>query len=605
MATLTPEIIAMFGLLGLTILLFASDVVRVDIGALCILLLLALTTLVPGLEPLIDGDEVFSGFASNAVIAIIAVMILSAGLEKTGIVHSVASAIMRYGRQSERRLTALVCSTAGMTSSFMQNTGAAALYIPVTNRIAARSGLALNRLLLPMGFTAIAGGTLTMVGSSPLILLHDLLPRSIEPVHLFEVTPVGLALVAAAVLYFLLLGRFVLPEARPNNVPQTATAGYLRQTYGLSAEIFEARVPADSPLAGITIEHVELTHRVRIVAAQIREENRVAPAREAAIEPDSVIAVLGHPNSIQQLVEDYKLELRRELNVFAEPLTPARAGISEILIPPNSDLIGRTIGDVAIRKTFGLTILNIRRGENNFQHKLRDIALQAGDTLVCHSTWRNLARLLNNKNFVIITTEFPHEQLRPQKARYALGFLVLAIALVLFTGLPLSVSLMCGAMGMVLTGVLSMDEAYRSISWPTVFLLGSLIPVGLAVEQSGTADWIAQSTFAVFGDVPGWALLSLVGVLATFFSLTLSNVGATVLLVPLVVKIALAYGLDPRLFALTAAICASNAFILPTHQVNALIMGPGSYTVRDFMRAGTGMTVVYLVVALVILLGFY
>lgn len=595
----------MLGLLALTIVLFASDVLRVDIAAISILLLLALTTLLPGLKPLIGQEQIFSGFSSNAVIAIIAVMILGAGLEKTGVLHNVADAILRRGRRSEKKLTALIGAAAGLTSSFMQNTGAAALYIPIVNRVAARSGLALNRLLLPMGYAAIVGGTLTMVGSSPLILLNDLLPASVRPVALFEVTPVGVALLGATLLYFLLFGRWILPAPKPPNLPVTATSDYLRRTYGLTAEIFEMTVPASSPLVGIAIADLELTQSVRVVAAQARGENRVAPAREIPIAPNSVIAVFGTRTAVEQMVRDYKLQVSDKLAVFADSLTSAQAGISEILIPPNSALVGKTIGEIGMRKACGLSVLNVLRGGENYRHDLRDFVLQTGDTLVCHSSWRNLARLLKDKNFIVVTTEFPHEELRPHKTLFALGFLALAVAMVLFTGLPLSVSLMSGAMGMVLTGVVSMDEAYRSVNWTTVFLLAGLIPVGMAVEQSGTAGWIAQSALALLGEVPQWALLLLIGALATFFSLTLSNVGATVLLVPLVVKVAFTYGADPRLFALTAAVCASNAFILPTHQVNALVMGPGSYAVRHFMRAGPGLTVIYLLVSVLVLVLMY
>ncbi len=601
MSSLTPEIIVMFCLIGLTVFIFAADIVRVDVGAISIMLLLALTSLIPGLEPLLPPEKIFSGFASNAVIAIIAVMILGAGLDKTGILKKLASLIIRVGGNTEKKLTAWICGAVGLTSSFMQNTGAAALFIPVAGRIAARSGLAINRLLMPMGFCAIVGGTLTTVGSSPLILLNDLLPKSIEPIQLFEVTPVGLALVCAGILYFLLLGKWLLPPAKRELEPVTTTMDYLKKVYALDAAIYEIQVPPNSKLVGMSIENIEAGHAVRIVAAQIGKENRVSPARDLQIEPNSVIAVLGSPAAIEYFVERYQLNICKELIEFADSLTSTQAGISEIVIPPNSDLIGKTISELWMRKTYGLTVLNIRRGEENHNKDLRDLPLQPGDTLVCHSSWHNLARLLKDKNFVVITTEFPHEELRPHKVHFAIGFLLLAIIMVLATPLPLSVSLMCGALGMILTGVLSMDEAYESINWTTVFLLASLIPVGLAVENSGTAAWIAQSVLNLTGDVSVWVLQLMIAILATFFSLTMSNVGATVLLVPLVVNMATTIGADPRIFALTAAIAASNAFILPTHQVNALIMGPGGYKVRDFMRAGIGMTVIYLLVSLTVL----
>jgi di/tricarboxylate transporter len=201
----------------------------------------------------------------------------------------------------------------------------------------------------------------------------------------------------------------------------------------------------------------------------------------------------------------------------------------------------------------------------------------------------------------VVTTEYPHEELRPQKVWHALTFFLITLFLVLFTDLKLSVALLTGAIGMILSGVLNIDEAYQSISWKTVFLLASLIPLGFAVEQSGTAAWIAEETLNVVGGMPVWVIQLAVAVLATLFTLVMSNVGATVLLVPLAVNIALGVGANPAVFALTVGIATSNSFLIPTHQVNALIMGPGGYRVPDFMKAGGIMTILFIVVSVTML----
>ena len=227
--------------------------------------------------------------------------------------------------------------------------------------------------------------------------------------------------------------------------------------------------------------------------------------------------------------------------------------------------------------------------------------MQAGDALVVHTTWDALGRLEKDRNFIVVTTEYPHEELRPNKVGWALLFFVIALSMLLFTDIRLSVALLTGAMGMVLTRVLSIEEAYDAVSWKTVFLLASLIPLGLAVETSGTAKWIAEQTLLVVGHMPIWVIQAAVAVLATFFTLVMSNVGATVLLVPLAVNIAIGAGANPAVFALTVAIATSNSFLIPTHQVNALIMGPGGYRVPDFLRAGGIMTVLFLAVSLLML----
>jgi len=226
---------------------------------------------------------------------------------------------------------------------------------------------------------------------------------------------------------------------------------------------------------------------------------------------------------------------------------------------------------------------------------------QSGDTLVVHTPWEVLPRIEKDKNFVVVTTEYPREESRPHKVGWAALFFCIALGLVLFTDTRLSVALLTGAIGMVLSGVMNIEEAYDAVSWKTVFLLASLIPLGLAVETSGTAKWIAEQVLLVVGDMPVWVIQLAVAALATFFTLVMSNVGATVLLVPLAVNIAIGAGANPAVFALTVAIATSNSFLIPTHQVNALIMGPAGYRVADFMRAGGIMTVLFLVVMMLMM----
>ncbi len=604
----------------LTIYLFAFEVVEVDVAAVTVMVLLGLTTLFAPLmglsEGLVPTTHLFDGFASNAVISIIAVMIIGAGLDKTGIMSQVAAWILKIGGTTETRIIPIISGTVALISSFMQNVGAAALFLPVVSRISARSGIPMSRLLMPMGFCAILGGTVTMVGSSPLILLNDLILTSNQAlppdqeIHtwgLFSVTPVGLALVAAGIAYFILAGRFVLPEKKGEGATAANTMAYFRKVYGIDYELYEVVVPPESPLVGKKLDDIEQQHRIRVIAAlRGSDDLRIGPgglARDVGIEPNTVLGILASPEHVKKFVEAYQLVLRDDLETFTEQLAPTKAGIAEVVIPPGSELIGKSARDVWMRKTYGIAMVALHRQGKTYREGdgIRDMKLQAGDTLVVHTTWDALARLEKDRNFVVVTTEYPHEELRPHKVRWALAAFLVALCLVLFTDIRLSVALLTGAMGMVLTGVLRMEEAYRAVSWKTVFLLASLIPLGLAVETSGTAAWIAEQTLTVLGDVPTWVLQLAIATLATFFTLVMSNVGATVLLVPLAINIALRAGADPAVFALTVAIATSNSFLIPTHQVNALIMGPGGYRVPDFMRAGGIMTVLFLVVMMLMM----
>lgn len=605
--SLTPQMMVVLGLLSLTVILFAFEIVRIDIAAVSVMVLLGLLSLVPGLQGMADPLRLFQGFASNAVISIIAVMILGAGLDKTGLMGKVAVFILRIAGTAERRILSMLTSIVGVVSGFMQNTGAVAVFIPVASRISVRSDIPVSRLMMPLSFCAILGGTLTLVGSSSTIVLNDLLPRGMEHFHLFEQTPVGIALLIAGIMYFRVAGRFVLPSVDSRGSEGENTAGYFGRVYGLAYEVHEMTIPDGSLLDGVKIQDIERDGQVRIIATNGHDQLCVNPDSEDVLDVGMELAVMGRAIvDLEEFAQNAQLRVRTDLQTFADVLSSISAGVAEVVIPPDSLAIGKTCDEIWMSRAYGLSVLAIHRDGETLSRLVRSIPLHVGDTLVAHTSWEALARLEKNHNFVVFTSEFPHQELRPKKVQFAALFFAISMALVLFTDMQLSLALLVGSVGMVLTGVLSMDEAYQSVSWKTVFLLAALIPLGNAVQESGTAAWIAQQVMQHLADVPAWVLQAAIAVLATFFSLFLSNVGAAVLLVPLAIGIAttaqsVGIDADPRIFALTVGIAASNSFLLPTHQCNALVMGPGGYRVKDFIKAGGLMTVIFLTVTLVML----
>lgn len=611
---LTYEMVVVLAVLAGTITLFVTEVVRVDVAAVIVMVFLGCLTMVPGLEGLVDVRHLFDGFGSNAVVSIIAVMIIGAGLDRTGVMSTVAAWISKVGGATESRIILLISSTVGVISSFMQNVGAAALFLPVVNRVSNRTGLPMSRLLMPMGFCAILGGTMTMVGSSPLILLNDLLlsinpslaeDAQMETFSIFAVFPIGIALVATGLLYFIIFGRFVLPGGDIEDASGAkSTLEYMNDVYGLDGTIHEVTVPHGSLLVGHTVDDIQRAFDLQIVATHYKGRTYPAPPRDTILEAPSVLAIIANAQAIEEFKLSFGLTESTGLNEFSATLGADKAGIAEVVIPPSSSIIGKTMREIWLRKVYGLSPLAMHRGGETIsrdQGTLGELSMQAGDTLVCHTPWDALARLENDRDFVVVTTEFPHENLRPKKVGWALLFFAIALSLVLFTDLRLSLCLLVGAVGMIISNVLSIDEAYESVGWNTVFLLASLIPLGQAVQATGTAEWIANQVLFILDGMPIWVIQASVAVLATFFTLVMSNVGATVLLVPLAVNIALGAGANPALFALTVAISTSNSFLIPTHQVNALIMGPGGYRVTDFMRAGGIMTILFLIVSLTML----
>jgi len=619
LSTVVPsvQIAWVIAVLVLTIYLFAFEIVSVDVAAVSVMVLLGLTSLLApymGLEQgLVDNKHLFDGFASNAVMSIIAVMIIGAGLDKTGIMSKVAAFILNIGGTTETRIIPVISATVGFISSFMQNVGAAALFLPVVARISARSGIPLSRLLMPMGFTAILGGTMTMVGSSPLILLNDLIITSnkalpadaqMETWGLFSVTPVGAALIITGIAYFVIAGRFVLPKTKS----ESSTSGsdsmdYFHDVYGVNYSLSEVVVSDGSPVIGMLLDEIENACRVRVIATKRPSDDiRIGPgalARDLEIEAGMILGVIADPSDLNSFVEKSKVKKLEKLATFSDALSSGNTGVAEVVIPPGSSLIGKSARDVWMRKTYGLALIGLHRKGETLREgdDIRNMPLESGDTLVVHTEWTALERIEKNRDFVVITTEYPHaEEVRPHKIIPALVFFGIALFMVLFTDIRLSVALLTGAIGMVLSGVLNIEEAYEAVSWKTVFLLASLIPLGLAVETSGTAKWIADQVLSVVGHMDIWVIQLAIAILATFFTLVMSNVGATVLLVPLAVNIAIGAGANPAVFALTVAIATSNSFLIPTHQVNALIMGPAGYRVTDFMKAGGIMTILFLIV---------
>ncbi len=595
---LNREVLMVLAIIGLAIFLFVVEWIRVDMVAIM------MTVLLPILG-LVTPKEAFSGFSSNAVISIIAVIIIGAGLDRTGVINRLVQPIVKVAGSSASRVVIAMGGTVAIISSFMQNIGAAALFLPAIRRVSKNMKLPLSQMLMPIGFCAILGGTLTLVGSSPLILLNDLIiPFDLEPFHLFDVTPIGAALIVSGILSFIFLGRFVLPKGTPESIKESeADSAFAYEDLG---EVFELYAPPDfgqfrDPLM---VKHLRDKHQINAVAFSGRDRVKMTTLPpDFEIRGDSYIAIFGKKENVQQAAEDHGLILKDEIKVFKDYLTPEVSGILEAVVGPRSEFIGKTLRQVHFWEQYQVNPVAIYRSDQVFYSGLSSMALQPGDSLVLEGTWDRFKILEEKHNFIFTTPV--GEVMKPDKAVIAGFWLMVALVMIIVFKMQLSVCLMTGAFGMILCRVISIDEAYEAVDWRTVFLLAGLIPLGIAAEKSGAAAWIAHSVLNIIGDVPPIGLLTAVAVLATFFTLVISNVGATVLLVPLVVNMALATGTDPRMAALVVGIATSNSFILPTHQVNALYMGPGRYRSVDFMKAGGLMTVIFIVVLIAMLVLFY
>ena len=602
--TLTRDMMLVLGLVGFTIVMFMIERIRADATALVVLVLLGLTGLVP-------ANQLFDGFSGNAVIAVIATMILGAGLDRTGALNRVAVWLLRVSKGMEERLILLTSALAGLMSGFMQNPSVMALFLPVASRLSGRTGLSLSRLLLPVAAAIVMGGGLTMIGNSPLMLLNDLLVAAnrnlpsgvatLEPLEMFAPLPVGLALLLVGLGYWRWLGQRWFAKAEDKGVAPSRTQSYFARAYGIEGDVYELTVTAESPLVGMSVGEAEAQRDAPLLLALLSgNEARLAPPADQMIWVGSVLGVMGPREAIQDYAQKNLLRMSARLRHFADLFNPSRSGISEAVIPPTSSFLGKSQSQLQLRKRFGISLLAINRDGQVWREDIRKMSFKAGDMLVFHSIWTDLAQASESRDFVVVT-DYPKGEQRPQKLWWALAVFVGAMALALSTLVPVPIALMAGAAAMMLVGVLNMDEAYAAVNWKTVFLMACLIPLGWAMDSTGAAGWIAQQVLERIGsDVPIWVLEAAFGLLATAFALVIGNVGATVVVVPMAINVALAAGGNPMAFALVVALSASNNFLSVSNPVLAMVSGPAGYRAKDLWRTGAPLTLVYLAIVLLV-----
>lgn len=603
--TLTNDMELVLGLVAFTMAMFLFERIRADVVSLVVLVAL-------GLTGLIAPEDLFGGFSSDAVMNVIATMILGAGLDRTGALNRLAGWLLRRAQGIESRLVLLASAVAGLNSAIIQNTSTTALYLPVASRLTARTGISLSRLLMPISAAIIMGGGLTMVGNSPLILLNDLLvsananmpsgAATLQPLKMFAPLPIGLALLAASLVYFHFFGRKLLPEDHADAVTPARTQSYFARAYGIDGDICELTVTADSPLVGMSLGDAESQIGAPLLLAlQTGTDARLAPPADARIWVGSVLGVMGPREAISDFAQKNFLRMSTRLRAFGDLFNPSHAGISEAVVPPTSKFIGKPQAQLRLRKQFGLSLLAINRDKHVLREDVRNIPIRAGDMLVLHSIWTDLAEAAKSRDFVVVT-DYPKGEQRPHKFKIAMAIFAISMLMALSSRIPTSIALMTGVAGMLVTGVLKMDEAYAAISWKTVFLMACLIPLGWAMDSSGAAAWVAGHTIDRMPEgIPLWLIEVILALFTTLFSLVISHVGATIVLVPLAVNLALAVGGDPTAFALIVALSASNNFMTASNPSVSMITGPAGYTSADMWRAGAPLTLIYTVIIVVMI----
>ena len=585
---MTPEIILTLGIILIAVILFATEKLRVDMIALLVLLTVALTGLV-------SPDEAFSGFSSPAVITVWAVYMVSGGLFKTGVADVLGERIIHLAGNKEPRLIAVIMLASGIMSAFMNNIGAAAVLLPAVVGISRQSKVPLSRLLIPLSFASLMGGNMTLIGTPPNILATSILTeRGFEGFEFFDFTPLGAIVFASGILYMVLIGRHLLP------IRQDAET---QQTQQLRAYISEVRVLAGSPLAGKTLVESRLgsDYDLSVLAILRADQLRRHLHRDTRLQVDDLLFVEGQAATLLKAKEQLGLAIEAEPELKLEQLDSNDFHLVEATLAPRASIAGRTLRDIRFRDRYGFTALAIWRQGEVLTERLIDVKLKFGDTLLLKGPRTHLPGLQEGNEFLVLEP-VAMELRRREKAWLAVGTMAFVLLLTTFFNLHISTALVIGSVLMILTGCLTMDEAYQSVEWRSVFLIAGMLPLGLAMENTGTARFLADQLVNLLGAMGPLAILAGIYILAGLITEPMSNAAATVLMVPIAIDVAVELGASPHAFVLATVIGASTSFLTPVgHQANVLVFGPGGYRFLDFTRVGWLLNVVILIVTLIFL----
>ncbi|HMK09103.1 MAG TPA: SLC13 family permease [Anaerolineales bacterium] len=578
-------------LVGVAAVLLVTERLRPDLTALLILIVLSLTGIV-------RPDQAFAGFSQSAVITIMAIFILTFALEQTGVTHWVGMRLLRGLGASESRLATALMLTAAALSLVMNSIAAAAVLLPSAVAIARHTNRQPSRLLMPLSFGALIGGTATLLTTANILVSTTLTRASLTPFGLFDFLPTGLLIIAGGALVTALLGPRLLPSrdmagevARMRRL-QTELA----QVYHLGEGLTALTVLAGSPLAGQTLRDGAWGQRLGLTVLGIAHQGHVAlaPNGDTEIREGDIVLVEGTPTA--GMLSDFGLHP----SPVAEGLQPTSEDVRlvEVILAPRSDFDGRTLKNLHFREKFGMQVLALWRQGQVVQPTVADIPLRFGDAMLMQGSREKVEVLRSDPNLIILEEEGSRRVGR--KGYLAAAILALSLGLAASGVLPIALATLTGAALVILTGCIRMDEAYRAIEWRTVFLIACMIPLGVAMLDTGAASFLATTVQSLTGGLGALATAAVLLLLTITLSLFLGGQTTAVVVAPVAIEAAALVHADPRGMAMAVAIGCSLVFLSPLgHPANLLVMAPGGYRPRDYFRLGLPVTVVTFVLALV------
>ena len=613
----TNEIITL-AILIYAIVFFVTEWLRVDIVAISVVVLLMLSEV-------LETSQAIAGFSSSIVITIAALFVVGGGVLKTDLAGMIGRRILAIAGNDETRLIITIMIAVALLSGFMSDTGTVAVLLPAIISLSRSAKISPSKLLMPLSFGALLGGAMTLIGTPPNIVVSDLLQeRGMESFSFFSYTPVGGLILIAGVLYMLTIGRKLLPDHQDNTAEFDATSPEeLMDVYRLPDNIYRVRVQPRSSLVGKSIAQsnlrsqygvtiLEIMRRPVATMVNIRQNGNkpkrqpIHPTPETLIENDDLLLIQGDESDIAKVVATHRLALRsRSKGTVEESLITPEIGVAEVLLPPRSKLIGTTLERSRFGSRFNLSVLAINRpGSKLDAHNLDKISLEMGDTLLVQGQWENMVALREQSQNLVLMGQPELQMGAPNRDKALLASIILVGMLIAIVSGLLSVTLasMGAALLMVLTGCLTMDDAYNAIDWKSIVLIAGMLPMSTALQEVGLVERVANGLTGGLGDYSPVIILAVLFLMTSVFTQVLSNTATTVLIAPIAFEVATELEIDPRALLMAIAIAASMAFASPVASpVNTLVMGSGKYSFADYAKVGIPLIFIAMIISMIVL----
>lgn len=583
------QIAIVLGLLILAIGLFAMETMSVDLITLLLLMgLVATGVLTPA--------EAFSGFGNDIIIILASIFVISGALQKTGIMDVVGARLHQMAGRSHNRLLLAVMSIVGGVSAFMNNTTATAVFIAPVMGVAKQARISSSRLLMPLAYASILGGTCTLIGTSTNVAVSGYIARAgLKPLSLFEFTPIGLVILGVGIIYMLMIGQRLLP-----NHPDESLA----EEYAIREYLSEIIVVPKSPLLGQRIFESDLAKLDFRILEVLRGGRKFLPTSRTRIEEGDILLIEGQVDDLMKVKETAGIEIKPELKLSDPDVESNDIKLAEVLIIPQSDLIGHTLKEAHFQQRYELTALAIYRHGHSLRDKIGRIRLRLGDLLLVQGSADRLRFLRRNPDFWILEEVRPSLH-RKRKGLYAVSFFAAAILVGGLGWLPLSVAFLAAAVLVILCRCITMEEAYELIDWRLIILIGGMTAFGIAMEKSGAAAFLAE--WVVYGLKPYGPTVIMAGFAALTIALTqpMSNAAAALVVLPVALNAAHSLGVNERTFAIAIMLAASISFIAPFEPSCILVYGPGKYKFVDFVKTGFWLTLLLVLIVLLLIPVFW